>query len=81
MDLLGKLIEEQRTSGLSDRAFARRLGVSQALWSTTRSGKAVVGSKILAACAREFPELGPDILRYLANSQQDKVHKQRHGQG
>jgi transcriptional regulator with XRE-family HTH domain len=77
MDLLGKLIEEQRRSGLSDRAFARRLGVSQALWSTTRSGKAVIGSKILAACAREFPQMGEDILRYLAGTERGKVHKRR----
>lgn len=67
MSLLDSLIEEQRRRSLSDRAFARLLGVSQALWSNTRTGKIPVGVKILSGVAREFPLLAKDILAYLAS--------------
>jgi|GEM_PF-4859739 len=80
MSLLERLVEEQRTKGLSDRAFARRLGVSQTLWTHTRSGKVQMGMKILAAVVREFPLLGNEVIKYLAtygvgttpNSEQDQ---------
>lgn len=82
MDLLNKLIEEQRSSGASDRVFARRLGVSQPLWTTTRRGKVAIGSKILAATAREFPQFGRAILaylEYLARSERDDGQEQEQG--
>ena len=65
MNLLDKVIEEQRKGGLSDRSFARQLGVSQALWTNTRRGKVPLGLKVLAGIAREFPRLGNEILKHL----------------
>lgn len=65
MDLVTHLVNEQRKLGLSDRAFARKLGVSSALWATTKAGKAPVGRKLMAATAREFPLLANDIVQHL----------------
>jgi hypothetical protein len=66
MELVRRLKEEQAKLGLSDRAFARRLGVSSALWATTKSGKAPVGRKLMAATVREFPLLANDIVHHLS---------------
>jgi transcriptional regulator with XRE-family HTH domain len=65
MQLIAVLVAEQKKLGLSDRAFARRLGVSQALWSNTKSGKWPVGRKLLAAVTREFPQLRTAVLTHL----------------
>jgi transcriptional regulator with XRE-family HTH domain len=75
MSLLAKLIDEQRRRSLSDRAFARRLGVSQALWTNTRTGKVSPGIKVLAATAKEFPSLSDEIIRYLATCAPNEVKR------
>jgi hypothetical protein len=65
VNLVEKLIAEQERLKLSDRAFAKLLGVSQALWSNTKTQKWPVGRKIMAAAVREFPTLANDVLKHL----------------
>lgn len=66
MELIKRLTQEQEKLGLSDRAFARKLGVSSALWAMTKTGKSPVGRKLMAATMREFPILANDIVQHLA---------------
>ncbi len=66
MTLLERLIEKQMELELSDRAFARRRGISRDLWSKTRSGKAPIRFEILAGVMREFPAFAAEVLHYLA---------------
>lgn len=62
MTLLEKLIEKQKTEGLSDKEFAKRLDISRQLWAGTRTGHIPLGMKVLAGVAREFPSLADDVL-------------------
>lgn len=66
MDLVNHLVKEQEKLGLSDRAFAKRLGVSSALWAMTKAGKSPVGRKLMASTAREFPLLANEIVQHLS---------------
>ncbi|MEA2574257.1 MAG: hypothetical protein QOH93_1555 [Chloroflexia bacterium] len=64
--LLEALVNRQRTLQLSDRAFARKLGISKALWVMTRQGDIRVGISVLAGVVREFSELSNEVLGVLA---------------
>lgn len=66
MDLLDRLKEKQTEDNMSDVAFARRLGISRAMWIETKRGTYPIRFQVLAAAAREFPTLNDAILRYLA---------------
>jgi transcriptional regulator with XRE-family HTH domain len=66
MHLLDKLLAIQQRHHLSDRAFARKLGLSHDLWSKTRSGKTPIGHKVMRAAAQLFPELKDDLFDYLS---------------
>lgn len=63
--LLEKLIRKQQELGMSDRRFAKELGVSRALWQFTKTGQNQIGIKMLSGIRRRFPELMPDILIFL----------------
>jgi hypothetical protein len=67
--LLHQLISLQRASHLSDRAFARTLGVSPALWSKTRAGRLPLGYRVLRGAARTYPHLKDAILSHLSHSE------------
>lgn len=66
-ELARKLIEKQDELDLSDREFARKLKVSQPLWTMTRRGKIPVGIRVLRGTVREFPTLGDVVLKDLAS--------------
>jgi lambda repressor-like predicted transcriptional regulator len=68
MDLVEQLVAEQMKLGLSDRGFARHLGVSSALWMTTKQRKVRPGQKIIKSAIKKFPLLANDIVRHLAAS-------------
>ena len=59
------LTERQRRLGLSDAAFARKLGVSPGLWSWTRTGKWPVGMKLLVGSLEAFRDLWPEAHLFL----------------
>jgi hypothetical protein len=50
---------------LSDRAFARKLGITNGHWSRVRAGTASMGRKTLQAVILTFPQLEPDVLAYI----------------
>lgn len=64
--LLDALVNQQRTLQLSDRAFARKLGISKSLWIMTRQGDVPVGISLLAGVVREFGDLRNEVLAVLA---------------
>lgn len=66
MELLDELIKRQKDEGLSDRAFARKLGVSHVLWSQTKRGAYPIRFEILKGAAREYPTLADSVVNYLA---------------
>jgi len=61
-----KLKELQMAEGLSDYKFADKLGVSHQLWQMTRTGKREIGSVILKAILRTYPELSQAVLIFLS---------------
>ena len=63
--LLEKL--KQKQGNQNDYQFAGKLGVSHQLWQMTRTGKRDIGLVILRASLKAFPNLGRDILVFLAN--------------
>ena len=63
--LIELLQARQRELGLSDGAFARRLGVSRSLWIAVQSGQRAVGLRLLRGVVRAFPDLDDDVLAFL----------------
>lgn len=64
MELIEKLAKKQQEMNMSDRAFAKLLGVSQPLWSGVKHGKLPLGQKIIRSTVRQFPTLSDDVLRH-----------------
>ncbi|HEX8220756.1 MAG TPA: hypothetical protein VF914_16310 [Chloroflexia bacterium] len=75
--LLEALIKQQRTLKLSDHAFARKLGISKALWVMTRRGDTPVGISLLAGVVREFSGLNNEVLGALAEHASGHQKKKR----
>lgn len=50
------LIERQRAEGLSDVAFAARLGISQPTWNRIRNGYSGTSLRLTAKAIAAFPE-------------------------
>ena len=67
--MLSKLIDEinklQQREGLSDRKFARSLGIDPSLLSRVKNGKASPGGKFLRAVACKYPRLRKYVNRYM----------------
>lgn len=63
--LLRKLIEKQRSLGLSDRQFAARLRIPRSTWQLTRTGKVPLGPRVARAAQAAFPEFAPDAIYFL----------------
>ena len=59
------LAEHQDKNGLSGDEFARRLGVTPAMWSYVRRGERRPGRKLLFGAARISPEIGQLVVREL----------------
>ena len=71
MNLVGKLTTIQRTLGMSDAAFAAKLGLTDdSSWSLIRAGKRNMGRKTLRAVYRTFPELKDEIFEYTISEPQ-----------
>lgn len=69
--LLERLIGLQKALGLSDRKFAKLLGVNDGLWTNTRLGKTPIRFTVLTGAVRAFPEneaLRQDVIEYLGEA-------------
>lgn len=65
LDIVQHLRERQAAEGLSDAAFARRLGLPRQTWEAAASGERVVGKRTLAKVIRTYPELTAAAIAYL----------------
>jgi predicted transcriptional regulator len=68
LTLIEWLAAEQRRRGLSDRAFARELGIPQQTWSLYKSKGTGFGMKFLSAVVRAFPGQREEIARSVVRS-------------
>ena len=66
--LLSKLKLQQRD--LSDYKFARKLGVTRPLWQATRTERVSINLTLLKAIARTYPDMHPDIIKYLKDGRE-----------
>lgn len=66
-ELVSKLIAKQKASGAGDGAFARKLGVTRAVWFNVRTGRQPIGEKMLRGIVRCFPDLNSEVIIYLAS--------------
>ena len=56
-ELIQELIDRQVKSGLGDRLFAERIGLSRSAWLKVRSHRGGLGPQALSGIVRAFPEL------------------------
>lgn len=63
--LLENLIARQRDLGLSDRKFARLMGLCRVTWQLTRNGHVPLGATVARGAQRAFPDLAPDAIALL----------------
>jgi len=56
---------ENKQGELSDKDFAKRLGVSRQLWALVKNGKHNPGLKFIQAVMRVYPELTVELMAYL----------------
>ena len=68
--LLAAIREYQAKHGMSDPAFARRLGIHKSTWCRVKQGQRNPGAKVLRAIAREFPELQLLVFQYMAQGEE-----------
>src|SRR5512146_108047 len=66
--LLTKLM--QREGELSDYKFAKKLGISRALWEFTRTGQKPIHLTLLKATIRTFPELCTEVIEFLRGEEE-----------
>lgn len=77
--LIESLIEKQQAEHLSNTEFARRLGVSRALWDLVRTGKRGFGERMLSGIVHAYPELTPELLLFLRGEDEAKGKKGKRG--
>ena len=65
--LISRVLQKQNELGLSDYKFAEMLGVGRSLWQLSRSGKRDIGLTLLKAVVCAFPELIPEVIKFLRN--------------
>lgn len=66
--LVVALREIQKRLGMTDRAFAESLEISQPAWSRVRRGQRRPGLEIARGTARAYPQLRPELLSFLGLS-------------
>lgn len=66
--LVVKIQQVQKESGLSDGAFADKVGIDRSTWSYIKSGKRRPGARVLSAIMKHFPQLTLDIMNYLSQN-------------
>lgn len=67
-DIRDKLIAKQKEAGLSDVAFAKKIGVSRQLWAFVKKGTRKPGMKFLKAVIKAFPDLQIYVYQIMAGS-------------
>jgi transcriptional regulator with XRE-family HTH domain len=65
--LIGKLKAKQQELGMTDPAFADRLGISRPLWTIVKNGQHEPGGKFLKAVMVTFPDLQLAVSNYMAS--------------
>lgn len=70
--LVEQAMRLQEMHKLSDRQFARRLGVDPSSWSRVKRGLRPPGMKILRALVKEFPGLELAAYQYIASLRQEQ---------
>lgn len=60
-----KLKAKQDESGLSDAAFAEKIGISRQLWAFVKTGKREPGMTLLSAVMNIFPDLTLEVMEYM----------------
>jgi len=63
--IVNELCERQKTLGLTDDKFAKRLQLSRTLWMMTRNGHRRVNVTLLRGVAGSFPDMDDQILEFL----------------
>ena len=67
LGLVERLIVIQNAHKWSDFDMAQQLGITRTMWQQVQHGERRLGSRTsLRAIVRAFPELGPEVLAYLA---------------
>ena len=64
-NLVAEMVSAQKKYGLSDRAFARRLGISHSYWISLRQGKKGPGRKFVVGVMNAFPFLETEAIECL----------------
>lgn len=64
MEIVNRLIAIQQSLGMSEREFAKKLGISHGLWNQTKNGKARVNDTLLRGAMQAFPDLEEDVIKY-----------------
>ena len=67
-DLLDALETKQKTEGLSNLMFARKLNISDVFMGMLKSGQREPGKKFLGAVCVEYPDLQLHVVNYLVKS-------------
>lgn len=63
--MIEKLQILQETLDLTDRQFARRIGISGAMWNNVKHSKRSLGMQSIVGIVAAFPELKEDLWNYL----------------
>lgn len=63
--LIDTLRERQKAAGLSEKDFAALLGVNDSTWVLIRQRNTKPGLKFIAGVTRQYPDLMPDVMRFL----------------
>lgn len=71
MALKTRLTELQKVLGLSDRAFAAKLGLSSSHWNKIKRGERPVEGKLYEGVLRAFPELRELVLEDIAGGAEE----------
>jgi hypothetical protein len=56
-DMLDKIIEYQKLQGLSNQAFADRIGYNRTSWIRVKTGRAPLNDKLLQRIEAAFPDI------------------------
>lgn len=67
-ELIERLVAIQAAHKWSDLEFGRQLGITRVMWQQVQHGDRRFGPKTMKTIIRGFPELGPEVLAYLADA-------------
>ena len=75
-ELVRRLVQIQQAEGLSDEAFALKLGVHRVMWSLVRRGKRQPGKRVIEGAFRLWPELATIHAQSLQISTDRSTHSE-----